>query len=83
MYNDNNQGERLPLTVSISDDRGNTWKYKRDIVTTGETAAYPTAVQTRDGKIHITFTSHERRQINHIVFDESAILEPSGKPEPN
>jgi predicted neuraminidase len=74
VYNDNNEGERLPLTVSISDDNDRTWKYKRDIVTSGETAAYPTAVQTRDGKIHIMYTSHERRQIDHVVFEESAIL---------
>ena len=74
VYNDNNEGERMPLTVAISDENDRTWKYKRDIVTTGETAAYPTAVQTKDGKIHIMYTSHERRQINHITFDESAIL---------
>ncbi len=74
VYNDNNEGERLPLTVAISDDNDRTWKYKRDIVTSGETAAYPTAVQTKDGKIHIMYTSHERQQINHIFFDESAIL---------
>ncbi len=74
VYNDNNQGERLPLTVAISDDNDRTWKYRRDIVTSAETAAYPTAVQTKDDKIHIMYTSHERRQIDHIVFDESAIL---------
>ena len=74
VFNDNNEGERLPLTVAISDDNDRTWKYKRDIVTSGETAAYPTAVQTKDGKIHIMYTSHERRQIDHVVFEESAIL---------
>lgn len=74
VYNDNNEGERLPLTVAISDDNDRTWKYKRDIVTSGETAAYPTAVQTRDGKIHVIYTSHERQQIDHVVFEESAIL---------
>ena len=73
VYNDNNEGERLPLTVAISDDNDRTWEYKRDIVTSGETAAYPTAVQTKDGKIHIMYTSHERRQIDHVVFEESAI----------
>ena len=74
VYNDNNEGERLPLTVAISDDNDRTWKYKRDIVTSGETAAYPTVVQTKDGKIHVMYTSHERRQIDHVVFEESAIL---------
>jgi predicted neuraminidase len=74
VYNDNNEGERMPLTVAISDDGDRTWKYKRDIVTGQGTAAYPTAVQTDDGKIHVMYTSHRRRQINHVVFDESAIL---------
>jgi predicted neuraminidase len=74
VYNDNNDGRRMPLTVAISDDNDRTWKYKRDIVTGQGTAAYPTAVQTDDGKIHVMYTSHRRRQINQIVFDESAIL---------
>ncbi len=74
IYNDNNQGERMPLTVAISDDNDRTWKYKRDIVTGRGTAAYPTVVQTDDGKIHVMYTSRERRQINHVVFEESAIL---------
>lgn len=74
VYNDNNDGRRMPLTVAISDDNDRTWKYKRDIVTGQGTAAYPTGVQTCDGKIHVLYTSHRRRQINHVVFDESAIL---------
>lgn len=74
VYNDSDQGRRLPLTVAISTDHDQTWKYKRDIVTTGDSAAYPTAIQASDGKIHIMYTSHRRRQINHVVFDEAAIL---------
>lgn len=34
---------------------------------------YPYAIQTRDGKIHIVYTSDKRSTINHAVFDESAI----------
>ena len=74
VYNNNNEGRRMPLTAAISDDNDLTWKYKRDLVTGQGTAAYPTAVQTRDGKIHVMYTSHRRRQINHVVFDEAAIL---------
>jgi predicted neuraminidase len=75
VYNDNNQGQRMPLTVALSDDNGRTWKHKRDIVTGEGSAAYPTAIQADDGKIHVMYTSHGRRQINHIVFNESAILD--------
>jgi len=74
VYNHNNEGRRMPLTVAVSDDNDRTWKFRRDIVTGQGTAAYPTAVQANDGKIHIMYTSHQRRQINHIVFDESAVL---------
>ncbi|MGD9856142.1 MAG: exo-alpha-sialidase, partial [Planctomycetaceae bacterium] len=74
VYNDNNQGERMPLTAAISTDNDQSWKFKRDIVTGEGSAAYPTVVQTKDGKIHVMYTSHRRRQINHMVFDESAIL---------
>ncbi len=74
VYNDSNQGVRMPLTIAISTDNDRTWAFKRDIVTGKGTAAYPVAVQTADGRIHVMYTSHQRQQINHIVFDESAIL---------
>ena len=74
VYNDSDQGVRMPLTIAISTDGGQTWKHKRDVVTGEGTAAYPTAIQTDDGKIHVMYTSHKRQQINHIVLEESAIL---------
>jgi hypothetical protein len=33
------------------------------------------ALQTRDGKIHMIFTSHERTIVNHAVLDELWIKE--------
>ena len=36
-------------------------------------AAYPSVIQTRDGKIHVVYTSSNRTVIDHAVFDESAI----------
>ncbi len=74
VYNDSNQGERMPLTIAVSVYNDRTWAFQRDIVTGEGTAAYPTAIQAADGKIHIMYTSHRRQQINHIVFDESAIV---------
>jgi predicted neuraminidase len=74
VYNDNNRGERMPLTAAISTDNDRTYPHRRNIVDREGTAAYPTAIQTRDGKIHVVFTSHERTQIDHAVFEESAIL---------
>jgi hypothetical protein len=39
-----------------------------------DSAAYPTALQTRDGKIHVVYTSEQRTVGNHLTFDESAVL---------
>ncbi|MGE5191267.1 MAG: sialidase family protein [Deltaproteobacteria bacterium] len=74
VYNDS-KSDRMPLTVSISTDDDKTYAYKRDIVNRkGDTAAYPFAIQTKDGKIHVVYTSASRTVINHAVFDEQAIL---------
>jgi len=75
VFNDNNQGERMPLTVAISTDNDRTYPHRRNIVNRpGDTAAYPSAIQTQDGKIHVVYTSGERTIIRHAVFEESAIL---------
>jgi predicted neuraminidase len=77
VYNDSNKGERMPLTVAISTDNDQSYPHKRNVVNQpGDSAAYPVAIQTRDGKIHIIYTSAQRTLINHLVFDESAILNP-------
>jgi predicted neuraminidase len=72
VYNDS-MNDRSPLTIAISTDNDKTWPVKKDIVKGNDDFAYPYAIQTRDGKIHIIYTSHIRTQINHAVFDESAI----------
>jgi predicted neuraminidase len=73
VYNDN-MNERTPLTVAISMDGDKTWPYRRNIGGGDNTFAYPYAIQTRDGKIHIIYTTNERRSIMHAVFDEFAII---------
>lgn len=75
VYNDTNIGDRMPLTVAISTDNDQTYPHRRHIVNIpGDTAAYPVAIQTRDGKIHVVYTSDEREVVRRAVFDESAIL---------
>lgn len=75
VYNDNNEGDRNPLTVSISTDQDRSWPHRRNIVDDPKNeAAYPCAIQTRDGKIHILYTTDRRSVIRRAVFDESAIL---------
>ncbi|MBS0265293.1 MAG: exo-alpha-sialidase [Planctomycetes bacterium] len=74
VFNDSND-DRMPLTVAISTDNDKTYPYQKNIVNKpGDTAAYPFAIQTKDGKIHVIYTSETRAVINHAVFDERAIL---------
>ncbi|MFH1739048.1 MAG: sialidase family protein [bacterium] len=51
--------DRRSLTALLSDDEGATWKWKRRLEPSddeGETFAYPSVIQTRDGLIHITYS---------------------------
>lgn len=73
VYNDN-MNERTPLTVAISMDGDETWPHIRNIGGGDNTFAYPYAIQTRDEKIHIIYTTNNRRTIMHAVFDEYAII---------
>jgi predicted neuraminidase len=73
VYNDS-PTDRTPLTVAISTDGGKTWPHRRNIAEGPGDFAYPTAIQTKDSRIHITYTSDERTVIRHATFPESAIL---------
>lgn len=72
VYNDS-MSERTPLTVAISTGNDNSYRYRTNIAEGRNSFAYPYAIQTSDGKIHLVFTSNERTVINHATFDESAI----------
>ncbi len=74
VYNDN-MNERTPLTVAVSTDDDQSYAFRRNIAGGDNTFAYPYAIQTRDGKIHVVYTSNGRTTIMHAVFDEKAITE--------
>lgn len=73
VYNDS-KTDRTPLTVAISTDGGKTFPHRRNIAEGPGSFSYPTAIQTDNGRIHITFTSDGRTVVNRAVFEESAIL---------
>ena len=73
IYN-NSMNERTPLSAALSLDEDKTWIPPRDIAVGPFDYAYPSAIQTRDGKIHIIYTSHSRTVIEHAVFDEAWLL---------
>jgi predicted neuraminidase len=80
VYNDSISG-RSPLTVSISEDNDETWPHTVDIAPedVNQTYAYPVAIQTKDGKIHVVCTTDVRKTILHFEFEEEAILNAESK----
>ena len=72
VYNDS-MNERTPLTVALSPDNDKTWPWRRNVAEGPYDYAYPMALRTRDGRIHLIFTSHERTIVNHAVLDEDWI----------
>lgn len=74
IYNDS-MDDRTPLRAALSKDGGKTFPHRRNLAEGPGSFSYPTALQTRDGKIHATFTSDERTTIRHAVFDEEWLTE--------
>jgi predicted neuraminidase len=66
----NSMLDRDPLTAALSADQDKSWPWRRDLATGPHDFAYPTAIQTRDGNIHVVYTSEQRTVVNHAVFDE-------------
>jgi predicted neuraminidase len=73
VFNDS-MSRRTPLTVAISADQDKSYPYRRNLAEGRGDFAYPFAIQTRDGMIHVVYTSDRRAVINHAVFEERAIL---------
>ena len=69
-----NMNDRTPLTAALSSDNGKTFSHRMNIAEGKDSFAYPTIVQTKDGRIHVIFSSQGRSQINHAIFDENDLL---------
>ena len=58
VYNDVDDG-RYSMAAAISDDEGKSWKWKRNLENTkGGRFSYPSVIQAKDGRIHITYSYH-------------------------
>lgn len=78
--NDTEDG-RHSLAVWLSDDEGRTWPWKRHLELVPRGAAsfgYPSALQTRNGQLHITYSASRGGQstIRHARFSEAWALQP-------
>ncbi len=74
IYNDN-MNDRTPLNVAISEDNDKTYPHRKVIGSGENTYAYPVALQSSDGRIHIIYTTNNRTTIMHAHFSESYITE--------
>ncbi|MHB1627631.1 MAG: sialidase family protein [Bacilli bacterium] len=71
-YNPTVQG-RNNLSVSLSENEGETWGAPRTVAEgTGE-FSYPTVIEDSSGHVHMVYTEH-RMQIVHCEFDPEALL---------
>ncbi len=74
IFNDS-LGERTPLTAALSTDGDRTYPHRKNLIEgPGGDYGYPYAIQTRDGKIHLIFTAHQRSTIYHATFEEKDLL---------
>ena len=71
IYNDKEQSPRDRLAVIISDDDGETWKWKRHLEDTpGGRFDYPSIIQSKDGTLHATY-SYNLKTVKHVHFNEA------------
>jgi len=59
---------RSPLVIERSIDGGATWQKAADLETNPGAYSYPCIIQTKDGRIHITYT-YRRYSIKHVEFN--------------
>jgi predicted neuraminidase len=66
--------ERTPLNLAISRDDGISWEPSLVLEKAPGEYSYPSIIQTRDQRIHITYT-YNRTHIKHVAIDVSELLE--------
>ncbi len=73
VYNDVDDG-RYSLAAALSDDEGKTWRWKASLENIqGASFSYPSVIQAKDGRIHVTYSYHligKEKSIKHVSFTE-------------
>ena len=64
-------GSRSRLNAALSDD-GDAWDASLMLEDQDGEYSYPAVIQTRDGRVHVTYT-HRRTRIRHLVLDPAAL----------
>lgn len=73
VYNDSEK-DRHTLVLAMSDDEGRSWKWQRHVENkSGGRFHYPSIIQTRDGRLQLTYTfqpgADTARSIKHVSLD--------------
>lgn len=71
VYNHTKHG-RTPLNLAFSTDNGSTWESPYVLENAPGEYSYPAIIQSKDGKLHITYT-WKRLRIKHVVIDPTRI----------
>jgi predicted neuraminidase len=69
VFNDTDQSDRYPLSITQSFDEGVTWEEQRTLEADWGEFSYPSILQASDGTIHVSYT-YRRYTIKHAAFDE-------------
>ncbi|MCP5521151.1 MAG: exo-alpha-sialidase [Verrucomicrobiales bacterium] len=84
VYNDS-ETDRHTLALAMSKDEGRSWKWRRHLESTpGGGFHYPSIIQTRDGRIQVTYThqpgANTGRSIKHVTLEPDWIRESVAEP---
>ena len=90
MINNDTENARHSLALSVSEDEGRTWIFKKHIEQAEDkpgygTFAYPSIIQAHDGKIHATYTFTPGKSglpgesIKHVEFNEAWLMASEGR----
>jgi len=64
---------RTPLSIARSTDEGRTWETPLHLESNPGEYSYPCVIQTRDGKIHVSYT-YRRYAIKHVELNEDWLI---------
>ncbi len=77
LINNDTEAGRHRLTVSLSEDGGQSWRYHKPIMDdTAVRSHYPAIIAAADGSIHVTFShfaADDKKSIKHATFNEAWI----------